>query len=307
MSWSESIDWFLAQARVEMGYSSLTLEAYAHELTRYVQYLEREHRLTHVAQVETTHLHGFMIELIETYRLGEFSQARALSALRTFHRYAVREEWASENPAALLDLPRLHRKLPAILGVEEVEQLIAACDEPGPLGLRNTAMVELLYASGLRVSELVHVQPIHLDLEEGWVRVMGKGRRERITPMGQPAIDALRTYLSEGRPQLVGEGQQIPYVFLNRYGNRLSRQSVFLLIQQKAREAGITKTVGPHTLRHCFATHLIENGADLVAVRDLLGHASIATTEIYVHTDARRLREVVDRYHPLSHSAYPRG
>ncbi len=306
MTWSESIDWFIAQARVEMGYSAHTLEAYAHELARYVKFLSERFGLTHVGQVEVNHLHSFMIELIEVHRLGEFSQARALSALRTYHRYALREEWTAENPAALLDLPRLHRKLPTILSVEEVEKLLAACSDDGPLGLRNRAIVEVLYAAGLRVSELVNLQTGQLALDEGWVRVLGKGRRERFGLLGQPAIDALRLYLAEGRPQLVS-GQPVPWIFLNRYGRQLSRQAVFLLIQQKAREAGITKVVGPHTLRHCFATHLIENGADLVAVRDLLGHASISTTEIYVHTDARRLREVVDRYHPLSHSEYPRG
>lgn len=298
MIFSESIDWFLAQVRVEMGYSSHTLEAYARELARYESYLREKHGVDSIGQVRTEHLQGFMIELIEKHKLGEFSLARALSALRTFHRCALRERWVDENPAALIDPPRLHRKLPAVLSIEEVEALINACPQNDAFGFRNRAMIELLYASGLRVSELVQLRLSDISLSEGFVRVLGKGNRERLAPFGAPASAAIEQYLIEGRPQLSVSSET--WLFLNRYGKILSRQSIFLLIQQKAAEAGINKTISPHTMRHSFATHLIENGADLVAVRDLLGHSSINTTEIYVHTDSRRLREVVDRFHPMA-------
>jgi len=231
---------------------------------------------------------------------GKVSLARKLSALRTFYRFLVREGLTAENPARAVANPRRPSHLPEVLPEEEVATLLEAPAEPGPLALRDRAFLELLYASGLRVSELTALDRSDLDLEEGLVRVTGKRQKERVVPVGGKAREALLRYLSEGRPVLLGQkgSTETRALFLNYRGGRLTSRSVARRLDRAVLASGVNRRVHPHVLRHCFATHLLGNGADLRAIQELLGHASLSTTQRYTHVDWKRLAEVYDRAHP---------
>jgi integrase/recombinase XerD len=279
---------------VERGLAPLTLSAYARDLQDFWEFLEARGREQWGA-VTLGDLKDYLAAL-EARGLAARSRARKLSALRQFFRFLEREEAVAANPAELLDSPRLPRRLPKVLGEREVETLLAAPDPATPAGQRDGALLEVLYATGLRVSELVGLTLKQLDLRRGVVRPLGKGSKERVVPMVAPAVEKLQLYLSQGRPRLL-QGRQSPYVFLNRRGGKLSRQGFWKILKNYARELGV-RDLSPHTLRHSFATHLLSRGANLRVLQLLLGHADLATTQIYTHLDAARLKEIHRKAHP---------
>ena len=223
-----------------------------------------------------------------------------MSGIKAFFRFLVYEKRLTTDPTTLLETPRLGRKLPATLDLHEIEAMLASIDHSRPEGPRNRAMLEVLYSCGLRVSELVNLQLSNLFLEAGFIRVVGKGNKERLVPIGSAAVKYLQIYLQESRPAVAVQTGEEDIVFLNRRGSRLTRVMIFTIIKDLAARAGSKKKVSPHTLRHSFATHLVEGGADLRAVQEMLGHESITTTEIYTHLDKSYLRQVIEEYHPRS-------
>jgi integrase/recombinase XerD len=228
------------------------------------------------------------------------TQARVISGIKAFFKYLLLEDLIVTDPSALLESPRLSRKLPDTLNFLEINNLIAAIDLSKPEGMRNKAMLEVLYGCGLRVSELCGLKISNLFLDVEFIKITGKGNKERLVPIGSEAIKYIKIYLQESRVhQTIKPGKE-DFLFLNRRGNPLSRVMIFILIRQLAEEIGLTKTISPHTFRHSFATHLVEGGADLRAVQEMLGHESITTTEIYTHLDRNYLRETIIQYHPRS-------
>jgi integrase/recombinase XerD len=290
----QELDRFLEYLVVERGLGENSLEAYQRDLTRYLTYLEDRHR--RAAALDRTEIPRYLLALREA-GLGPRSVGRHLSAIRQFHRFLVRQKLAAEDPTAHLEAPRPWRRLPGVLSSEEVDRLLAVREVATPQGLRNRAMLELMYASGLRVSELVGLRLGDVDLGLGIVRVVGKGDKERLVPVGDAAADSLRAYLKDGRPRLA-KGRASHHLFLGRHGRGLTRQMFWQIIKQTAVQAGIAKTVTPHTLRHSFATHLLERGADLRSVQLMLGHADIGTTQIYTHLNRTHLKAIYEKFHP---------
>jgi integrase/recombinase XerD len=297
-NWQPYIQGFKAYLLLERSLSANTAEAYLADLGKLQQYLELKGIAILPQEVEPRHLEAFLQWLAEL-GLAARSQARLLSALKTFYRYLLLENISASDPAELIEAPRLSRKIPEVLSYEEIQAMLAAIDLSHPQGTRNRAMLEVLYACGLRVSELAHLRLSNLYLDIGFVKVVGKGDKERIVPIGQDAIKYTQLYLHGGRRQQmnVQKGHE-HFLFLNRRGQALSRVMIFKIVKEITAAAGIRKNVSPHTFRHSFATHLIEGGADLKAVQDMLGHESITTTEIYTHLDLDYLREAILAYHP---------
>ncbi|MEW6388263.1 MAG: site-specific tyrosine recombinase XerD [Thermodesulfobacteriota bacterium] len=290
----ELLEQFYHHLGVERGLAPLTLESYAHDLQDFREYLRTLDR-TAWEEVSLDDLQRYL-SFLEGRGLAARSRARRLSALRQFFRFLQREEKLPANPVELLDSPRLPLKLPKVLGEKEVEALLAATDPATPWGQRDAALLEVLYATGLRVSELVGLTLKQVDLRRGVVRPLGKGHKERLVPMVPQAVAKLRSYLSQGRPALL-KSKDSPYVFVNRRGGRLSRQGFWKILQHYARLAGV-RHLSPHTLRHSFATHLLARGANLRVLQLLLGHADLATTQIYTHLDVERLRAAHRKAHP---------
>lgn len=285
---------FYQHLGVERGLASLTVAAYAQDLQDFWDFLA-ERGCDAWGAVDLASLKEYFAAL-EARGLSARSRARKLSALRQFFRFLQREEQVAANPVELLDSPRLPQRLPQVMGEAEVAALLNAPDHNTPGGVRDQAMLEVLYATGLRVSELVGLTLKQLDLRRGVVRPLGKGSKERVVPMVQLAVEKLQLYIKEARPKLL-QGRESPYVFVNHRGGRLSRQGFWKLLKQYALKAGI-KTLSPHTLRHSFATHLLSRGANLRVLQLLLGHADLATTQIYTHLDAVRLKQVHKKSHP---------
>ncbi len=284
---------------LERALSPHTIEAYIGDVGKLVTYLSLHGHDLPPAQVKTEQLEAFIFWLNDL-GLGARSQSRILSALKTFFKYLLTEDLIHANPAETLEGPRLERHIPEVLSYEEIQQMLAVIDLSEAHGLRNRAMLETLYACGLRVTELTELRVSNLFLEVGFVKVVGKGNKERIVPIGEEAIKHIRFYEESVRrlQKTIKKGCE-NILFLNRRGGKLSRIMVFLIVKECAEKAGIEKNVSPHTFRHSFATHLVEGGADLKAVQDMLGHESILTTEIYTHLDTAYLRETVLSYHPL--------
>ena len=281
----------------ERGLSDRTLTAYARDLTRWARFLDERGARSPDA-VTPAHLRDWVFSLKEA-QLAPTSIRRAQSAVRTYFAFLLAEGSVTADPTERLESPKLGRRLPEFLTRDEVSALLDAPDPDAPLCWRDRAILELLYATGMRVSELAELPLSSLDLDEGFLTVFGKGGKERLVPVGEPALRALGRYLREVRPTLDrAQGKGKGRVFLNARGSPLSRVAVWALVKESARRAGITRKVSPHTLRHTFATHLLEGGADLAAVQELLGHADIATTQIYTHVDREYLRDVHRRYHP---------
>jgi len=288
------VDRFFEHLVVERGLAQNSLEAYRRDLERYASYLKsRRKRVTSLDRAEVPR---YLLALREA-GLSPRSVARHLSAIRQFHRFLVREGHATEDPTSHLESPRPWRRLPTVLSSDEVDRLLAGREPKSPQELRNLAMLEVLYASGLRVSELVGLRLADLDLVVGVIHVLGKGDKERLVPLGDAATQSLRAYLTHGRPRLE-KRRASPYLFLGRHGRGLTRQMFWLLLKRYVRAAGIMKPVSPHTLRHSFATHLLERGADLRSVQLMLGHADIGTTQIYTHLSRAHLKAMYDKYHP---------
>ncbi|OAG28341.1 site-specific tyrosine recombinase XerD [Thermodesulfatator autotrophicus] len=291
------LDLYLSVLAVEKGYSPKTVEAYASDLNDFFSFIE-EKGLKNLSEVKAPHILLYLARQREK-GISPETVARRLSALRGFFKYLVLEHDFPENPVTLVEGPRLSRKLPVVLSAGEVERLLEAPDISTPLGLRDRAMLELLYASGLRVSELVTLKLFDLNLEVGFVRVMGKGGKERLVPTGEVAREFIQKYLKKARPKLLGKRFDEAHIFLNKRGRPLTRQRFWQIIKTYALKAGLNpRDITPHSLRHSFATHLLERGADLRTVQMLLGHASLSTTQIYTHVQAETLRKVHEKYHP---------
>jgi integrase/recombinase XerD len=250
-------------------------------------------------KVSTRHLRGFL-QYVNELGMSAYSQARILSGIKGFYKYLLFEELIDKDPTSLLEGPKLGRKLPDTLSYPEIIKLLEAIDLSSPEGGRNRAMLEVLYSSGLRVSELVELKRNHVYADIGFLRVIGKGNKERLVPVGNDALKYLKIYLEEIRVHVPVQKGFESYAFLNRRGKKLTRVMVFTIIKNLAKIIGLNKTISPHTFRHSFATHLIEGGADLRAVQEMLGHESITTTEIYTHLDRDYLRQVITEFHPRS-------
>jgi integrase/recombinase XerD len=292
----ELLEQFYHHLSAERGLAALTLESYAHDLEDFRDYLRRLDRAAW-EEVSLEDVRHYIASLAQR-GLSPRSRARRLSALRQFFRFLQREEQLPANPVELVDSPRLPLKLPQVLSEEEVAALLAVVDPTTPAGQRDAALLEVLYATGLRVSELVGLTLKQVDLRRGVVRPLGKGKKERLVPMVPRAVEKLKLYLDQGRPLLL-KGKNSPYVFLNQRGGRLSRQGFWKLLRRYAALAGI-RALSPHALRHSFATHLLSRGANLRVLQLLLGHADLATTQIYTQVDAARLQAVHKKAHPRS-------
>jgi integrase/recombinase XerD len=288
-------DQFIKHLIIEKGLASKTVEAYAGDLSGFLDFLKDQH-IHDIALADTAAILKYVIELRKTGR-GARTRARHLVTLRSFFRYLHRVGILETNPARLIDLPKSGLKLPEVLDVEQVSRLLEAPDIGTPLGLRDAAMLELIYAAGLRVSELINLKVAAVNLEAGFVRVLGKGSKERIVPIGRRAIQGIQAYMADGRP-LQLKHVTSHYLFVARAGRPMTRQGFWKLLRRYALAAGIGQRVTPHCLRHSFASHLLEGGADLRAVQTMLGHVDIATTQIYTHVAQKRLIELHRKYHP---------
>ena len=289
------LDSFLHYLTVEKGLSRNTIEAYHRDLTRFLLYLKGK-GIEDPAKVEKLDIQAFLLAL-KRDRLSARTIARNLVALRTFFRYLIEEALLKKNPVEELESPRLARKLPEILSPAEVERLLQQPESQTLLGGRDRAMLEVLYAGGMRVSELVKLTLNQVNLEGGYILLYGKGSKERVVPIGQEALKWVIRYLGTIRPSLL-KGKESPYLFVNRSGKPLSRQRFWQTLQVYGRRAGIGKKITPHLLRHSFASHLLEGGADLRSVQVMLGHSDISTTQIYTHVTGERLKKIHQRYHP---------
>jgi len=293
---NQFLDLFLSYLLVEKGLTSNTLEAYSRDVGGYLQFLESA-GCRAPDRVRPTHVASYIASLKET-GLAPRSRARALSAIRMFfHRFLLVENYAQENPTAIIESPRLPGKLPQVLSMTEVESLLSAPAGDDATDTRDRAMLQLLYATGLRVSELVSLKLTDLNLVAGYLITLGKGAKERLVPVGDAARHSLNEYLAAARKE-VDRGRDNRYVFLSRLGGRMTRQSFWNIIKKRALQAGIMKSISPHTLRHSFATHLLENGADLRSVQLMLGHADLSTTQIYTHISRERLKKLHQELHP---------
>jgi integrase/recombinase XerD len=289
------LDQFLHYLTVEKGLAKKTLEAYSHDLNRFLDYLQ-EKRIEDVLGATKLDVRAFLLTL-RVRKLSNKTIVRNLVAIRTFFRFLTQEGKLESNPVEDLESPQLAKTLPEILSLREVEELLEAPKPQTPLGIRDQSMLEMLYATGMRVSELVSLQMNQLNLEGGYVLLFGKGSKERAVPLGAEAIKRVSDYL-KGARQMLLKGKESPFLFLNRSGRKMSRQVFWKKIKTYGRRAGIRKKITPHLLRHSFASHLLARGADLRSVQMLLGHADISTTQIYTHVTGERLKQVHKRHHP---------
>jgi integrase/recombinase XerD len=299
LDWQLGIKRFKTYLRLERSLSANTIEAYLHDVGKLVQYLAAHELKKNPIEIDSDDLKKFIVWVNLLGMLAP-TQARVISGLKAFYKYLLLEDLISIDPSALLESPRLSRKLPDTLNIIEINNLIAAIDLSKTEGMRNKAMLEVLYGCGLRVSELCSLRISNLFLDVDFIKITGKGNKERLVPIGSEAIKFLKIYISENRIHIKIKPGKEDFVFLNNRGNPLSRVMVFLIVKNLAIETGLKKSVSPHTFRHSFATHLVEGGADLRAVQEMLGHESITTTEIYTHLDREYLRETIIQYHPRS-------
>ena len=295
--WQSYIKHFKNYLRLERSFSDNSVQAYIRDTEKLAEYLELAAINLSPVDIKEEHLLVFLKYLSEL-GLSAHTQARVLSGIKAFYKYLILENEITEDPTELIEAPRLPRKLPDVLSYEEIEQILQAIDHSTPEGTRNRAIIEVLYSSGLRVSELVGLQLTFCYFDIGFIRILGKGDKVRLVPIGKEAIKYTQLYLDHVRSEIQAKKESEDIVFLNRRGGQLSRVMVFLIIKDAAEKAGISKNVSPHTFRHSFATHLIEGGASLRAVQEMLGHESITTTEIYTHLDRDYLRQIITEFHP---------
>lgn len=295
--WENYIKQFRHYLKLERSLSGNSIEAYTRDVEKLAAYSEVNFPEKSPLNLELEHLRRFVNDLAKL-EISDFTHARIISGIKAFYKYLMYEDRITEDPAQLLEAPKLGRKLPDTLSYQEIVQLLEAIPLGEPEGHRNRAMLEMLYSSGLRVSELIELKKGQVFEDVGFLRVTGKGNKERLVPIGKDALKYLNIYKDEVRVhQAIAKGHE-EFVFLNRRGKKLSRVMIFLIIKKTAEQAGIEKNISPHTFRHSFATHLIEGGADLRAVQEMLGHESITTTEIYTHLDRDYLRQVLTDFHP---------
>ncbi len=295
--WDAYIKGFKSYLQLERSMSDNTVDAYLHDIAMLRDHIATEFPGLGVERVEMHHLHS-LLKWITEMELSVATQARVLSGIKSFFGYLVLEDVLRKDPTELLEAPKLKRTLPSVLSVNEMGRLFAAIDHSTPEGQRNRAMLEVMYSCGLRVSELITLKLSGLFLDVGFVKVIGKGNKERLVPIGDEASKQVSLYKQHVRVHVPVKQGQEDFVFLNRRGSSLSRVMVFLFLKDLAKKAGITTNIHPHTLRHSFATHLVEGGADLRAVQEMMGHRSITTTEIYTHLDRAYLRSTLEKYHP---------
>ena len=289
----QAVDLFFDSLRIDKGLSKLTIEAYSRDVQRFLGFLEK--KKLRLEGVKPLHLLEYFSDL-QAQGLHVRSRTRAQVSLRQLFRFLMQEKWVREDPTETVEMPKLGRKLPQWLSVEEVESLLHAPDLSTPSGVRDRAMLELLYATGLRVSELVGLKLDQLHLTEGYLLAFGKGSKERLVPMGRSAVEWVRQYLGSARSSLLKE-KNLSFLFISQKRSPITRQQFWNRIKQYALKVGISKSLSPHTFRHSFATHLLERGADLRAVQTLLGHSDISTTQIYTHIDTSQLKKIV-KLHP---------
>ena len=291
----QSLDRFLNYLIVEKGLSKNTIEAYSHGLNRFLNYLRRK-GMEEVNEISKLDIREFLL-FLKKKGLSSKTLARNLVSIRVFMRFLTEESILSANPAEEIESPKTAKTLPEILSLEEVETLLEQPDTQIPQGMRDRAMLEMLYATGMRVSELTQLQVNHVHLEAGYVLIYGKGSKERIVPIGNEAMKWARRYMGETRERLLKK-RESPFLFVNRSGKPMSRQHFWKSIKAYGRRAGIRKRIAPHLIRHSFASHLLERGADLRSVQLMLGHVDISTTQIYTHVTGERLKKIHQRYHP---------
>jgi len=297
MDWKAAISGFKTYLKLERSMSPNTVESYVRDISQLNRYGETKAWNLPPEEITLKQLREFIGE-INDIGMSATSQARIISGMKAFYKYLLIEDLIKDNPTELLESPKTGRKLPETLNIQEIETLINAIDLSKPEGTRDRAMLEVLYGSGLRVSELVtlKISCIHFDI--GFIRVLGKGNKERLVPLGGMAAKQVKTYMEEVRVHIKIKKGNEDFLFLNNRGTKLSRVYVFLFLKSLAEKAGIKKSISPHTFRHSFATHLVEGGADLRAVQEMLGHESITTTEIYTHLDRSYLRDAIIQFHP---------
>lgn len=295
MTWDSYISEFLGYLKVEKGLSENTVDAYQRDILKLMEFSVQ--RRKDPTQVSYDDLLSFMTELFDL-GIGARSQARILSGIKQFYHFMNFYDYMMDNPTSLMDSPSIGRKLPEVLDVEEIDAMEAAIDLSKPEGQRNKAILETLYSCGLRVSELISLKFEQFFLQEGFLRIIGKGNKERLVPLNEYMLEEIDAYVNGARAELNIQPGNEAFVFLNRRGKALTRVMIFTIIKQLAEDAGIRKNVSPHTLRHSFATHLLEGGANLRAIQDLLGHESISTTEIYTHLDQSFLKDTILSFHP---------
>jgi integrase/recombinase XerD len=299
LDWQTGLTGFKSYLRLERSLSANTVEAYMHDVQKLHQFFLSRSEEKELSTITSNDLKDFLIWVNELGMLPP-TQARVLSGLKAFFKYLVLENLILIDPSALLESPKTSRKLPDTLNILEINSMIDAIDLSRPEGMRNKAMLEILYGCGLRVSELTGLKISNLYLDIDFIKILGKGNKERLVPIGSDAIKFLSLFINEIRIHIAVKPGKEDFVFLNKRGNPISRVMVFLIIKDLAEKVGIKKNISPHTFRHSFATHLIEGGADLRAVQEMLGHESITTTEIYTHLDRDYLRETIIQFHPRS-------
>jgi len=299
MDWRSAAKGFQQYLQLEKSLSKNSISAYLHDVRYFEQYLNQEQNALGPVGVQYEHLLGF-VNALNQAGVAAMSQARMISGLRAFYKYLLLEDVLQNDPTQFLEMPKLARKLPEVLSLQEIDQMLGVIDMSKPMAHRDKAIIETLFSCGLRVSELVGLHVSDVFFKDEFVKVTGKGNKERLVPIGDTALKALGLYIDQVRVHMKVQKKFEDTVFLNVMGTAFSRISVFKLIKQLAQKAGIHKTISPHTFRHSFATCLVEGGADLRAVQQMLGHESITTTEIYTHLDRRYLQETIALYHPRS-------
>lgn len=301
MRFKQELDLYIQFIKLEKGLSENSIASYENDLKRYLQFLLIEKKISSLGGVTLDHIESFLDYLIDHELLSTGSLARNISSIRGFHEFATVEGFASANPAELVELPKKAKKLPEVLDPIEIEAMLDTPDINKPSGVRDKAILECLYGTGMRVSELTDLETDRMFFEIGFIRVIGKGSKERLVPVGEIAQEALELYIETARPLFFNPKKAEKAknkVFLNQRGGALTRMSVWNIVQKAAKDADIEKKVYPHIFRHSFATHLLEGGADLRAVQEMLGHSSILTTEIYTHVDRSLLHQVHKEFHP---------
>lgn len=298
MNWNQAISDYINFLKIERGLSKNSIDSYQRDIKKLVLFLDTLDSAPSPIHINSEILQNFIYETSKV--INARTQARLISGLRSFFGYLIFEDYRQDNPTDLIESPNIIRKLPDTLEKEDIDKLISAIDLSHTQGERNKTIIETIYSCGLRVSELINLQLSDLFFEEGYIQILGKGNKYRFVPIHITTIRRLNFYISEIRSQVTPKKEDEDTVFLNRRGKRLTRQMIFIILKELAQKINLKKSIGPHTLRHSFATYLLKNGADLRVIQQLLGHESITTTEIYVHLDNSYLKEVVELHHPRS-------
>lgn len=299
MKWEESIKGFEEYLRLEKALSQNSVNAYINDINKLVEFLKENFKSVTPQKVKLNHLKGF-VEWLNEKGVSPRTQARTISGIKSFYKFLLIEEKINSDPTSLLESPKIGRKLPDVLSTEEIDSLIQGVDVEKPEGQRNKAIIETLYSCGLRVSELVNLKISNLYFEQGYIKIEGKAKKERLVPISERAVGEINKYIEGYRKTLKVAGGDEDILFLNRRGQKLSRVMIFTIIKNLASKVDLKKKISPHTFRHSFATHLIDGGADLRAVQEMLGHESILTTEIYTHLDREFLKDTINQFHPRS-------